>query len=224
MRKVLLRYLYYMLGVLTATLTLMVLATSFAGLLFDYRIDAATPVTSELSPIEVLQNILLIFNAGVCFWIASRDRLRRTMALGFASLFAVFLVRELDFFLDFYLVDNLWQVLAALILSVSAVYLIRNRYRFAQGWRRSWPSAGLALIIGGLILLIPYAQLIGHTGLWQEIMGDQFARVVKVAVEEFIELGAYALITIGSIEFLYAWSRLPRTRNIDAKPKRRRNR
>jgi hypothetical protein len=43
-------------------------------------------------------------------------------------------------------------------------------------------------------------------------MGDSYVRIVKVITEEFIELGAYALIAIGTGEFLYAWSRLPRTR------------
>jgi hypothetical protein len=101
------------------------------------------------------------------------------------------------------------------------VHLIRNSHRYVQGWRRSWPSAGLALIIGGFILLIPFAQLIGHEALWLSILGDNYQRVVKVAAEEFVELGAYGMITIGTLEFLYAWSRLPRTRNIEPRPTRR---
>ena len=144
------------------------------------------------------------------------------MTIGFAALFGAFLIRELDYFLDFFLMDNLWQVLCALLLSVAGVYYARNHYRFAQGWRRSWPSAGLALVIGGLILLLPFAQLVGHEAMWKAIMGEQYLRVVKVASEEFIELGAYAIITMGTIEFLYTWSRLPRTRNISAPPTRRR--
>ena len=118
-------------------------------------------------------------------------------------MFAAFLIRELDYFLDFYLMDNLWQVLCAILLSVAAVYCARNHYRFSQGWRRSWPSAGLALIIGGLILLIPFAQLVGHEATWRSVMGDSYLRIVKVASEEFIELGAYAIITMGTIGIFF---------------------
>jgi hypothetical protein len=155
-------------------------------------------------------------------WIASRDRLRRPMAISFAALFTAFFIRELDFFLDFYVLDNLWQVLCAVVLSVAWVYCVRNKHRYVQGWRRSWPSAGLALIIGGIILLLPFAQVVGHQGMWMTILGDDYQRVVKVAVEEFVELGAYAIITIGTLEFLYTWSRLPRTRNIAAPPRKHR--
>jgi hypothetical protein len=222
MRKVFLRYLAYAFGVFAGMVLLMLMAWRLpGGLQFERELTASGITTSELSPIELLQNLLLLFCSGVFGWIASRDRLRRPMAVSVAALFAVFLVRELDFFLDFYLLDNLWQVLCALIASVAGVFCIRNRSRYTQGWRRSWPSAGLALIMGGLILLLPFAQLIGHEEFWRLILGDNYIRVVKVATEEIVELGAYAIITIGTIEFFYSWSRLPRTRNLHARPRQR---
>jgi hypothetical protein len=222
MRKVFLRYLSYALGITAGTILILLLAVRLPGGLQFERTIADIPVlTSELSPVELLQNLLLLFCAGAFGWIAVRDRLRRPMAVGFSVLWLVFLIRELDFFLDFFMLDNLWQVLSAVLLSVGGVYCARNRERYVQGWRRSWPSAGLALIIGGLILLIPFAQLIGHQVLWETILGEDYVRVVKVATEEFIELGAYAIITIGTIEFLYSWSRLPRTRSIDARAKKK---
>jgi hypothetical protein len=221
-RKVFLRYLTYSFGVFIVMLLMLLLASWLpGGMQFDRVLAGIDAPTSELSPVELLQNLLLVFCIAVFGWIAARDRLRQPMAAGFAALFAVFLIRELDFFLDFFLMDNLWQVLCALIMSVAAVYCGRNRSRYVQGWRRSWPSAGLALIIGGLILLIPFAQLIGHGAFWQIILADNYVRVVKVASEEFVELGAYAIITIGTIEFLYSWSRLPRTRNLHERRRHR---
>jgi hypothetical protein len=222
MQKIFIRYLLYALVVMLVTSSLLALAYVMPGSLqFDRMVPGIDVPTSEFSPVELLQNLLLLGCSGVFCWIAFRDRLRRPMAVAFAAMFAVFLIRELDFFLDFYLIDNLWQVLAALILTAAPVYVGRNRDRFVQGWRRSWPSAGLAMIIGGLILLIPYAQLIGHGPLWQTMMGDNYVRVVKVITEEFIELGAYAMMAIGSAEFLYAWSRLPRTRTLHSQRRRK---
>jgi hypothetical protein len=222
MQKIIIRYLGYALIVMVITTALLSLAYWSPGSMrFDHYVPDLNVVTSEFSPVEVLQNILLLWSAAAFGWIALRDRLRRPLAIVFVALFATFLVRELDFFLDFYLIDNLWQVLGAIILSVALVYVGRDRERLEQAWRRSWPSAGLAMIFGGLILLIPYAQIIGHEPLWQSVMGDNFVRVVKVIVEEFVELGAYGIIAIGSAEFLYAWSRLPRTRTLHSQRRRK---
>jgi len=215
MRKVLLRYFLYTVAIAAGTILLVGLAwVRPESLAFDRQLPGVPVPTSELSPVEMLQNLLLLVCIGMFGWIAVRDRLRRPMAMMFVAIFSCFLVRELDFFLDFYIVDNLWQVLCALILSIALVYTGRNWDRFVQGWRRSWPSPGLAIVIAGVMLLIPYAQLIGHGPLWKGIMGDDYVRIVKVVTEEFVELGAYALITIGCGEFLYAWSRLPRTRKL----------
>jgi len=222
MQKVFIRYLLYALVVMLVTSSLLALAYVLPGSLqFDRMVPGIDVPTSEFSPVELLQSLLLFGCSGVFCWIALRYRLRRPMAVAIAAMFGACLIRELDFFLDFYLIDNLWQVLCALILTVALVYVGRNRDRFVQGWRRSWPSAGLALIIGGLILLVPYAQLMGHGPLWQNMMGDNYVRVVKVITEELIELGAYAMMAIGSAEFLYAWSRLPRTRTLHSQRRRK---
>lgn len=212
MQRVLLRYFGYALAVATITALLILWADRApGGLQFDRQVSGISARTSEFSPVEVLQNLLLVACGSILLWVAWHDRLRRPMMITLTALMATCLVRELDFFLDFYLIDNLWQVLCALLIAFSLVYGVRNRERFGQGWRRSWPSAGMAMILVGFILLIPFAQLIGHEALWRAVLGDGYIRVVKVAVEELLELGAYLIITIGTVEFVYAWSRLPRT-------------
>ena len=223
MSKVLIRYALYAFVVALGSIAMMLAAVQMpGGLQFERNVAGVGLPTSEFSPVELLQNVLLLICTSLFGWIASRDRLRRPMALAFCTMFMIFFVRELDFFLDFYAVDNLWQVLCVALLAVFLVYLWRHQQRFLNGLRRSWPSTGIAIILGGLILLIPFAQLMGHDVLWRQIMGENYVRVVKVAAEEFIELGAYALLTIGVCEFLYSWSRLPQTRNLHAAQRRRR--
>lgn len=213
MRRVLLRFLAYAIGVTAVMAALVYMAGNVPG---GLRLAASMPgvdiVSSELSPVELMQDLLLLCCAGILTFVGSRDRLRRPMAFTLALFLLACLVRELDFFLDFYFVDNLWQVLCALIVSLALVYGVRNRERIEQGWRRSWPSTGLAMVLAGFILLVPFAQLVGHEALWRAILGADYVRVVKVAVEELVELGAYALITLGTLEFVYVWSRLPRPR------------
>ena len=43
----------------------------------------------------------------------------------------------------------------------------------------------------------------GHEPLWMSIIGDAYQRVVKLAVEEFIELIGYFLWMVGTIEYAF---------------------
>ncbi len=223
MLKVLLRYFAYATLIAGAAAGLLWVALRWpGGLLLNFVVgEEDTLGTSEFSPVEQLQHLLLLLSAGIFAWVAIRDRLRRPMCVGFIALFLIGFIRELDFFLDRYATDNLWQVLCTIVLALATVYIYRHRKRYLIGWRRTWPSVGLAIIISGMLLLIPYSLIVGNESLWQAIMGDAYARVAKMAAEEFIELGGYLLIFIGSIEFLYTWARLPETRSLDTRPRRR---
>jgi len=223
MLKVLLRYFAYATLIAGAAAGLLWVALRWpGGLLLNFVVgEEDTLGTSEFSPVEQLQHLLLLLSAGIFAWVAIRDRLRRPMCVGFIALFLIGFIRELDFFLDRYATDNLWQVLCTIVLALATVYIYRHRKRYLIGWRRTWPSVGLAIIIGGMLLLVPYSLIVGNESLWQAIMGDAYARVAKMAAEEFIELGGYLLIFIGSIEFLYTWARLPETRSLDTRPRRR---
>ena len=68
---------------------------------------------------------------------------------------------------------------------------------------RLWPSPGLALMFAGSVILFAFVGLVGHEPLWQAILGDDYRRIVKLAVEEFIELIGYLLWLIGAIEYTY---------------------
>jgi hypothetical protein len=45
--------------------------------------------------------------------------------------------------------------------------------------------------------------LVGHEPLWQSILGVEYKRVIKLAIEEFIELMGYYLWMIGTIEYAF---------------------
>ena len=69
--------------------------------------------------------------------------------------------------------------------------------------------------------MLPFTQIVVGNQLWSAVMDEHYVRAAKVAAEELMELGAYLIILIGSIEFLYSWSRLPQTKLIGALPKKR---
>ena len=56
-------------------------------------------------------------------------------------------------------------------------------------------------MFAGAIIEFVFAQMIGHEPLWRALAGDGYQRIVKVAIEEFIELIGYLLWLIGSIEY-----------------------
>jgi len=221
MQRVLLRYLAYALIVFGVMVALLVQADRAApGLGFNTTVAAVDAPTSELSPVELLQHVLLLIAVALFAFVAWHDQLRRPMAVTLSLGLLACFIRELDFFLDFYVIDNLWQVLCGAVVAFALVYGVRHRVGLIRGWRRSWPSVGLAMLMAGFILLVPFAQLVGHEALWRAILADDYMRIVKVVAEEFVELGAYLLIVIGAAEFVYAWSRLPRRRAPRAAPHR----
>lgn len=222
-RQGILRFLGYALAIAGITWLVVWSAENSAdGLGLLRPVPGSRITTTEFSLLESIQHALLLFCLLIFAWIAMRDRLRRPLAIAFAGAFAVCLVRELDFFFDRYVLDNLWPVFAALTTVVVGVYSFRHRRRVEAGWQRSWPSAGLAMVIAGLILLVVFTQLLARRSVWVPTLGDDYVRSALLGFEELSELGAYLVIAIGSIEFLYTWSRLPETRSMDRPSRKRR--
>lgn len=198
-----LRYLAYLLVAVAAT-GLFVLSEindpgSMRLLVFESAND--TVGTSEYSPVEFMHIALLAICAALYAVVAYAFPPQRPIAFLFGGIAAAGVVRESDLFLDRFVADNFWQVPVALIAALLIVYTWRNRRRFRVAWSRMWPSPGLTLIFAGALIEFVFAQFIGHTPLWQAISGDNYQRIVKVAVEELIESFGYLLWLFGTIEY-----------------------
>lgn len=199
------RYIVYFLGVAFVTWALTQLEISFPGSLklHVFVNEGDQFGTSEYSPIEIIQPLIL----GVCgllmAWVARYCPSQQPIAVPFAGLALTFLIRELDFYFDRFLIDNLWQVLVTIIGALVITYVYRQRRRMKIAWARVWPSPGMALLFAGAVILFAFVLLVGHEPLWQSILGADYKRVVKLAVEEFIELSGYFLWLIGTIEYVY---------------------
>ena len=199
------RYVLYFAGVAGVTFALTQLEINFPGSLKLHVIvnESDQFGTSEFSPIEIIQPIIL----GVCgllmALVAKHCPSQRPIAFPFGGLALVFLIRELDYYFDRFLIDNLWQVLTAIAGALVITYTYRQRRRLKIAWGRIWPSPGIALLFAGAIILFSFVRFVGHEPLWMSIMGDDYQRIVKLAVEEFIELIGYFLWLIGTIEYAY---------------------
>lgn len=159
--------------------------------------------TSEFSAIEIVQPIIILACGALMLWVAEYCPTQRPIAIPFGALALACFIRELDYFLDRFLIDNLWQVLIGFPAAFVIVYVFRVRRKLRIAWVRIWPSTGISLLFAGAIILFSFVQFVGHEPLWQAILGDSYVRAAKLAIEEFIELIGYCLWLIGSIEYTY---------------------
>ncbi len=84
-----------------------------------------------------------------------------------------------------------------------------------------WPSPGLTLLFAGAVIIFAYVRLVGHEPLWSSILGEDYRRIVKLAVEEFIELIGYFLWLIGTIEYTFQARAIAVREPVPAAAKRR---
>ena len=157
--------------------------------------------TSEFSPVEIIQAIILAVCGLIMGWVARYCPSQRPIAFGFGGLALIFLIRESDYFLDRFVADNLWQVLIAVLGALLIVYTHRHRKRLTIALARIWPSPGITLLFAGAVILFAFVPLVGHEPLWMSILDDAYQRIIKLAIEEFIELIGYFLWMIGTIEY-----------------------
>ena len=200
----LLRYILYFFGVAIITWLLTQLEISSPGSLklHVFPNPADTLGTSEYSPVEIIQPGILMICGLLLAWVAMNCPSQRPVAFLFGGVAVAFFIRELHYFLD-RIADNLWQVLVAFPTALVIAYTYRHRRRFRIAWGRAWPSPGLAILFSGAIVMFAFVQIIANENIWMAILGEDYRRVVKLAVEEFMELAAYYLWLIGTIEYTY---------------------
>ena len=200
-----LRYLLYFLAVafVTWALTQMELASPGSLKLHIMFSESDRYGTSEFSPVELIQAIILAACGVIMGWVARHCPTQRPVAILFGGMALIFLIRELDYFLDRFIVDNLWQALIAIAGALLIAYVYRNRRRVQIALARIWPSPGLTLLFSGAVIQFAFVRLVGHEPLWMSMLGDAYLRIIKLAVEEFIELIGYFLWMIGTIEYAF---------------------
>ena len=201
----LIRYILYILGIALFTwmLTALEIASPGSLNLQVYADTGDTFGTSEYSPVEFIQVGILAICGLLYAWVATNCPSQRPIAFTFGGMALLFVIREFDYFLDLFVTDNFWQVLFGIVLAVLIAYIYRHRRRFRIAWLRLWPSPGMTLLFAGATIIFAFVPLVGHEPLWMSILGADYHRVVKLAIEEFIELSGYFLWLIGTIEYSY---------------------
>jgi hypothetical protein len=110
------------------------------------------------------------------------------------------LIREFDFYLDNYVFDGAWQVLAFSTLAITMIYLVRNKEAIEQASQKVFQTSAFGLISAGVLITFIFSRLYGRTAFWEAVMEEKYFRSVKNVSEEGIELLGYSIILIGCIE------------------------
>ncbi len=199
------RYVFYFLGIALFTWLLVMLEITSPGSLklHVFTGPGDTLGTSEYSPIEFIQLGTLVICGLLYAWVAKYCISQRPIAFLFGGMALAIIISESDYFLDRFVADNFWQLLMGIVAALVIVYTYRHRRRFRIAWLRMWPSPGLTLLFAGAVINFAFVRLVGHEPLWMAILGDDYQRIVTLAVEEFIELLGYYLWLIGTIEYTY---------------------
>jgi hypothetical protein len=159
--------------------------------------------TSEFSPVEMIQPLILAISGLVLARVAISCVSQRPVAIIFGGVALTFTILELDYFLDRYLIRNLWLVLVGICIALVIAYAYRHRKRINIALGRLWPSPALALMFAGSVMIFGFVRIVGDESLWQSILGEQYRPIVAIAVEEFVELIGYLLWLVGAIEYRY---------------------
>ena len=199
------RYLLYFIFITAVLAVLTRLEVHYPGFLKlqVFVNDTDSLGTSEFSPIEIMQPIILAVSGGLLGWVAYFCPSQRPLAFTFGGIAIGAFLREMDYVLNWLFVDKFYQVLMAVTAALVIAYLYRHWKRFQIAIARSWPSPGLTLLFCGSVMLFSLVHLVGHEPVWQAIMGDSYVRAVKIAAEEFLELVGYLFWLAGTIEYVY---------------------
>jgi hypothetical protein len=97
-----LRYLLYFIVIAFVTWALTQMEIASPGSLKLHVLLSETDRfgTSEFSPVEIIQAIILAVCGGIMWWVARYCPSQRPIAIPFAGMALAFLIRELDYFLD----------------------------------------------------------------------------------------------------------------------------
>ncbi|GAA0581549.1 hypothetical protein ACFQH5_04120 [Halomonas salifodinae] len=129
----------------------------------------------------------------------------------FALTFGSF-IREQDYWLDTYVFDGAWQLLASLVILPSLAWVIYRRRDFAEELAGYANSLSFGLFAAGFLTTYVFSRLYGRSDFWQAILQEQYLRTFKDAAEEVVELFGYGLILIAMIELVVLARHWRRTR------------
>ena len=179
-------------------------------LLADYfiiYIDILNRKVKEDSAIEIAQESYLFIISVLLFYQAFKTAKYKSLMLVLGLFFSMHFVREFDFFLD-KIFDGLWQIIAFSMLAVAIYIFVKSRKTIIDQVGKLKDNIAIGLFLIGLTLLHVFSRLWGKSDNWKTLLQEKYMRVFKDLSEEGIELVAYSIVFIATVELLLTLKRL----------------
>ncbi len=166
------------------------------------RFDATNQEYSEQSLTEYSQELLLLAVVVLSVWSVRRTPINRAfiVLLGFVSFISF--IREFNNTLTEYLFPGAWSTLVAITFVPAIFYFYRRLPQLRNDILVSSNTFGFGILVSGTLLLHVFSRFYGANEIWQFHMGEHFDRGVARVSEESIELMAYLLLLMGTIEVI----------------------
>jgi len=155
---------------------------------------------TEASYTEWTQALFLLLTNIVIFWTGRISPKDRVATIGLNGFFLMALIREFDYYLDTYVFDGAWQLLAYTTMAITLILLYRKRNEIPAAVTKVVQTPAFGFMSTGILITFFFSRLYGRSEFWMAIMEEKYIRNVKNASEESIELLGYTLILIGAIE------------------------
>jgi hypothetical protein len=163
--------------------------------------DILNREVKEDSAIEIAQESYLFIISILLFYQAFKTPKYKSLLLVLGLFFSMHFVREFDFFLDM-IFDGLWQIIAFSMLAVAIYIFVKSRKTIIDQVGKIKDNIATGLFLIGLTLLHVFSRLWGKSDNWKTLLQEKYMRVFKDLSEEGIELVAYSILMIATVELL----------------------
>lgn len=182
---------------------LFVVAVAAAVLCLHVDVNLLKNGLSETSFTEVVQESILFIIVVIHLVRARKDSAMRQCNVLIAGFFLAMLIRELDAVFDLVRHGSwVWFALVASIVTIA--YALRKPSQVAQQLIAYARQPSYGVMVAGLLTILIFSRLFGMSILWQSILQEGYARIVKNMVEEGVELFGYILCLGASVNLLSA--------------------
>lgn len=155
----------------------------------------------ELSITEVSQEIILAVIIGINVFQAVRGREKTRISVLIAGFFGCMLIREMDFLFDAIAFGS-WVWFALAVAAVSLFLGLKKPAEAVNQLAVFMRHPAYGMMFSGLLCILIFSRLFGMHILWQQLLQDEYIRVVKNTVEEGSELFGYLLCLMSTCWYL----------------------
>ncbi|HIU64958.1 MAG TPA: hypothetical protein IAB06_08005 [Candidatus Avacidaminococcus intestinavium] len=157
---------------------------------------------NEISLTESLQELFLLIISLTFFSLARQYKNYRAGLFLISAFFGSLFLRELDFLFD-PLPYISWFTFVLPLVLIALFYALRNQENCLNGLQHFTKDSSFPLMFCGLLTVLVFSRIIGMNIIWQNVLQQDYARVVKNVIEEGSELFGYTLTLLATFKYKY---------------------